>query len=56
MPPIAQHKGVTLVTPEGNTELNEIFEALGGCLETKSQEDLAIFQTITCMMGPYYLT
>lgn len=53
LPPVAHHKGTTIVYPP-QPEACALFERLGRVVAVSREEDLVPLQCITCLMGSVY--
>jgi pyrroline-5-carboxylate reductase len=55
LPAVARHQGVCLLcSPVQNPPLEELFEALGGVVSLKTEDELNACMMTTCIMGPIY--
>lgn len=55
LPAVARHQGVCLLcSPVKNLALENLFEAVGGVLAVKTEEELNACMMTTCVMGPIY--
>jgi pyrroline-5-carboxylate reductase len=55
MPSVARHEGVCLhCSPTDNPNLTSLFNALGGVVTCKTEDQLAAAMMTTCVMGPMY--
>lgn len=55
-PSIAQHEGACLVYPrqDGDSILVDLFEAMGGCVQCDTNEQMTTLMSSMCVMGPIY--
>lgn len=53
LPPVQHHACTTILTPPDDG-LSELFDALGGTVQVRSEADLTTLQSITSLMGPFY--
>jgi pyrroline-5-carboxylate reductase len=56
-PSIAQHEGACLVYPRQDAKssvLVELFDAIGGCVQSDTNEQMTTLMSSMCVMGPVY--
>ncbi|GAB5353599.1 hypothetical protein AAMO2058_000049100 [Amorphochlora amoebiformis] len=57
LPCVADHTGVTIVSPKGEdftTEVSLLFEKMGGCVVADDDKQCALLQATTTLMGGFY--
>lgn len=55
LPAVAKHQGICLLcSPTPNSQLEELFHAVGGVVALKTEEQLNACMMTTCIMGPFY--
>jgi len=55
LPAVARHQGVCLLcSPIPNPSLETLFNAVGGVLSVKTEDELQACMMTTCIMGPIY--
>lgn len=55
LPAVARHQGVCLLcSPVHNPILEELFDAVGGVVSLKTEDELNACMMTTCIMGPIY--
>ena len=53
LPPVAKHRGATVMTPQ-HPALSRLFDALGTCVPVPSEELLKKMLPVSCLMGQFY--